>query len=130
MGSHRDATRQRQLTYKPSAERNGNELTPDGGCLCGGIRYEITQAPITVYTCHCTDCQHITGSAFAIGVMVLDEALRLSGKVPRIIESIADCGRVKGRCVCPRLRHECLRATAARNTGAGNGPVYFGRHTR
>jgi len=72
-----------------------------GGCLCGGIRYEVTQPPIMVYTCHCTDCQHITGSAFAIGVMVLDEALRLSGKVPRIIESIADSGRVKGRCVCP-----------------------------
>ena len=71
-----------------------------GGCLCGGIRYEITQPPIIVYTCHCTDCQHITGSAFAIGVMVLDEALRLSG-MPRIIESMADSGRIKGRCVCP-----------------------------
>jgi hypothetical protein len=56
---------------------------------------------MTVYTCHCTDCQHITGNACAIGVRVLDEALRLSGKLPRIIESIADSGRVKGRCVCP-----------------------------
>ena len=72
-----------------------------GGCLCRSIRYVITQPPIIVYTYHCTDCQHITGSAFAIGVMVLDEVLRLSGKVPRIIESIADSGRVKGRCVCP-----------------------------
>ena len=71
-----------------------------GGCPCGGIRYEVTQPPILVYTCHCTDCQHITGSAFAIGVLVLEEALRLTGKVPRIIESIADSGRPKRRCVC------------------------------
>ena len=77
------------------------KLPLTGGCLCGGIRYEITRPPILVYTCHCTDCQHITGSAFAIGVLVLDETFRLSGKVPRIIESVADSGRVKGRCVCP-----------------------------
>jgi hypothetical protein len=72
-----------------------------GGCLCRGVRYEITRPPILVYTCHCTDCQHITGSAFAIGVLALNEAVRLSGKAPRVIESIADSGRVKGRCVCP-----------------------------
>jgi hypothetical protein len=72
-----------------------------GGCLCGAIRYKITRPPILVYTCHCTDCQHLTGSAFAIGISVLDEAVHLSGKAPRIIESIADSGRVKGRCVCP-----------------------------
>jgi hypothetical protein len=45
-------------------------LALTGGCLCGGIRYEIAQPPILVYTCHCTDCQHITGSAFSIGVMI------------------------------------------------------------
>jgi hypothetical protein len=72
-----------------------------GGCLCRGIRYEVARQPILVYTCHCTDCQHITGSAFAIGVLVLDEVVRLSGKAPRLIESIADSGRVKVRCVCP-----------------------------
>lgn len=77
------------------------KLPLTGGCLCQSIRYEITRPPILVYTCHCTDCQHITGSAFAIGVIVLDEAVRLSGKTPRVIESIADSGRVKGRCVCP-----------------------------
>jgi hypothetical protein len=72
-----------------------------GGCLCGAIRYEITQSPLLVYTCHCTDCQHLTGSAFAIGVLVLNDAVRFWGKVPRIIESVADSGRLKGRCVCP-----------------------------
>jgi len=30
-----------------------------GGCLCGKIRYEISDAPRLVYTCLCTECQHL-----------------------------------------------------------------------
>jgi hypothetical protein len=45
-----------------------------------------------VYTCHCMDCQHITSSAFSVGVVMLEEAVQLSGKTPRMIESIADSG--------------------------------------
>jgi hypothetical protein len=40
------------------------ELPQTGGCQCGALHYEITQAPIMVYTCHCTDCQRMTSSAF------------------------------------------------------------------
>jgi hypothetical protein len=72
-----------------------------GGCLCRAIRVDITRAPIMVYTCHCMDCQHITSSAFSVGVVMLDEAVQLSGKTPRMIESIADSGRTKRRYVCP-----------------------------
>ena len=31
-----------------------------GGFQCGVLRYEISQAPSLVYTCHCTDCQRHT----------------------------------------------------------------------
>jgi len=27
------------------------ELPQTGGCICGAVRYEITQAPVSVYTC-------------------------------------------------------------------------------
>jgi hypothetical protein len=37
-----------------------------GGCQCGTIRYEIREAPHLVYTCHCTECQRLTGSAFSM----------------------------------------------------------------
>jgi hypothetical protein len=30
------------------------KLPQTGGCLCGKIRYEITEEPHLVYTCHCT----------------------------------------------------------------------------
>ena len=72
-----------------------------GGCLCGKIRYEISEAPRLAYTRHCTDCQHLTSSAFSMAIVVADEAFRLAGITPRAIESIADSGRVKTRLVCP-----------------------------
>jgi hypothetical protein len=41
------------------------KLPQTGGCQCGAVCYEITQAPIMIYTCHCTDCQRMTSSAFS-----------------------------------------------------------------
>jgi hypothetical protein len=43
------------------------KLPQAGGCHCGKIRYEVTEAPQLVYTCHCTDCQRIHGHRFLIG---------------------------------------------------------------
>jgi hypothetical protein len=70
-----------------------------GGCLCGKIRYEISDAPRLVYTCHCTECQHLTSSAFSIALAIA--GFRLTGDEPQPLESIADSGRVKIRWVCP-----------------------------
>jgi len=60
-------------------------LPQTGGCQCGKLRYEISEAPLLVLTCHCTDCQAMTSSAFSMGV------------IPRI----ADSGRALNRWVCP-----------------------------
>lgn len=43
-------------------------LPQAGGCPCEKIRSKITEQPGLVYACHCTDCQHITSSAFSLGV--------------------------------------------------------------
>src|SRR3954469_22671984 len=43
------------------------KLPQTGGCHCGKIRYEVVEEPRLVYTCHCTDCQRITSSAFPSG---------------------------------------------------------------
>jgi hypothetical protein len=34
-----------------------------GGCLCGGVRYEITEPLVSASYCHCTRCQRRTGTA-------------------------------------------------------------------
>ena len=53
------------------------ELPRTGGCQCGGVRYEITQAPVMVYTCHCTDCQVLTGSVFPVTIPTVAGTFRL-----------------------------------------------------
>jgi hypothetical protein len=39
------------------------DLPLTGGCLCGGVRYEVTAPPASVGYCHCTRCQRRTGTA-------------------------------------------------------------------
>ncbi len=72
-----------------------------GGCHCGAVRYEISAAPIQTYTCHCTDCQRITGTAFSLAIIVPERAFRLVKGEPRPVERIADSGRVNVRLLCP-----------------------------
>ena len=76
-------------------------LPLNGGCLCGHMRYQVSELPRLVYTCHCTDCQHITGSAFSMAFVVGRDGFRVDGAMPRELASIADSGRVKVRCLCP-----------------------------
>ena len=54
-------------------------MTPPfgGGCVCGAVRYEVAEAPLTLYACHCTDCQRHTGSSFALSMIVRRTAFRV-----------------------------------------------------
>ena len=40
----------------------------EGGCICGAVRFRVTNAPFRTSVCHCRFCQRRTGSAFGIGV--------------------------------------------------------------
>ncbi|MDP6706551.1 MAG: GFA family protein [Alphaproteobacteria bacterium] len=35
----------------------------EGGCLCGGVRYRASGAPLWVAHCHCQSCRRATGTA-------------------------------------------------------------------
>jgi len=43
-----------------------------GGCQCGQIRYEIRAEPLTLYACHCKECQT---SAFGMSMPVPRDAV-------------------------------------------------------
>ena len=77
------------------------KLPQTGGCQCGKVRYEVTEAPLNVYTCHCLDCQRLTSSAFSLGVVVPETGFRLTGIEPRSLQRMADSGRTNVRLVCP-----------------------------
>jgi hypothetical protein len=49
-----------------------------GGCLCGGVRYEITEPLATASYCHCTRCQRRTGTAASANATVPRGALRVT----------------------------------------------------
>ncbi|HMA14685.1 MAG: GFA family protein, partial [Bacteroidota bacterium] len=50
----------------------------EGGCLCGALRYRIIPgAELCVYCCHCRDCQRLSSSAYAVCMVLPDEAFTL-----------------------------------------------------
>jgi hypothetical protein len=52
----------------------GSMLT--GGCLCGGVRFEITAPPIAMTYCHCTRCQRRSGTAASAQIRIEPGAIR------------------------------------------------------
>ena len=53
------------------------ELPLTGGCLCGGVRCEVVEAPESASYCHCTRCQRRTGAAASAQTRVRPGALRI-----------------------------------------------------
>ena len=77
------------------------KLPQTGGCQCGAIRYQITQGPQMVYSCHCSDCQAMTSSAFSMALVLPVESFRLVTGEPKAVQRTADSGRVTIWWVCP-----------------------------
>lgn len=51
--------------------------TITGGCLCGGVRYQVTQPFVSAGYCHCTRCQRRTGSAAAASARIVPGSVRV-----------------------------------------------------
>jgi hypothetical protein len=54
------------------------DLPLTGGCLCGGVRYEVGATPVSASYCHCTRCQRRTGSAAAVSALIVPGSLRVT----------------------------------------------------
>lgn len=54
-----------------------------GGCQCGSVRYAIGAEPLSLYACHCTECQKQSGSAFALSMVVARTAVTVVEGAPR-----------------------------------------------
>jgi hypothetical protein len=71
----------------------GNPVLPlEGGCHCGAVRYRVSAAPMTVYNCHCKNCQKITGSAFVVSAMIPAAGFAIVQGTPARFEWKADSG--------------------------------------
>jgi len=91
-----------------------NKLT--GGCLCGGVRYEITGEPFSVSHCHCATCRRSGSSAFVTWVGVAADAGRITQGELKVFASSED-GR---RGFCPTCGAQISFAFAS-----DPGRIYF-----
>ena len=53
------------------------DLPLTGGCLCGGVRYEVTEPLASAGYCHCTRCQRRTGTAASAQARIVPGSLRI-----------------------------------------------------
>jgi hypothetical protein len=53
------------------------EAVLTGGCLCGGVRFELTARPTSAGYCHCTRCQRRTGGGSSAQARVDGRAFEL-----------------------------------------------------
>jgi len=71
-----------------------------GGCACGAVRYEVTQAPYHRTLCHCTICRRSSGAPcvawFSVhldGLRIVKGAARTYRSSPGAVRSFCDaCG--------------------------------------
>jgi len=71
-----------------------------GRCLCGAVRYRITDAPLVTYACHCTDCQKRSGSAFGLSMWVRRASIELTQGEATMHVSATEDGRPRHTRIC------------------------------
>jgi hypothetical protein len=55
------------------------EPSTTGRCLCGAVRFELTEPAQAAGYCHCTRCQRRTGTAASASASIDGRSLRLVG---------------------------------------------------
>lgn len=72
-----------------------------GGCLCGKIRYSISQVVQNIIACNCTHCQKASGSGMSHNTVVPTSAFTLMSGQPKVFADTADSGNKLFRAFCP-----------------------------
>ncbi|RVU39776.1 GFA family protein [Hwanghaeella grinnelliae] len=82
----------------PIAESNS---TLKGQCACGALRYELTQPPMFTHCCHCTQCQKLTGSAFALNTIIENDCIEILSGTVAVTPGPSESGRPHDIYRCP-----------------------------
>ena len=70
-----------------------------GRCLCGAVRWESAEPPITTRVCWCRDCQYLGAGGGTVGACFRTEAFRVIGKASDFA-SVAESGNRMHRRFC------------------------------
>lgn len=74
------------------------EFQITGGCGCGAVRYEVTEPFISATYCHCTRCQHRTGTAASASGAAAPGSFRIVQREDRLRAWKPDGGWEKWFC--------------------------------
>lgn len=69
--------------------------TLQGGCLCGKVRFTVSQPPLRTFACHCTFCQRVTGSAFYAESIFQRDAIQFNDGELRQYAHVSDGSQKK-----------------------------------
>lgn len=73
--------------------------TISGNCLCGAVTYSLSEPPLHVAQCHCTDCQKYSGTGHATNAAFAAQAFTVTGPLTTYT-SRADSGKEISRSFC------------------------------
>ena len=71
-----------------------------GGCLCGAIRYSVSQPLNKIIACHCTHCQKVSGAGASHNTFVPTSAVAFTAGKPKLFVDTAQSGNLVNRYFC------------------------------
>ncbi len=80
------------------------DVSFEGGCTCGVVRYRMTSEPLFVHCCHCRWCQRETGASFALNAMIEADRVVLLRGTPEVIDTPTNSGKGQKFARCPGCR--------------------------
>ena len=97
------------------------QISRDGGCQCGYVRYRLEGEPLGLAVCHCTECQKQSGSAFGMSLAIPRAGFRLLSGELKTFSVRCDSGRIKECVFCPecgtRIHHRVHDAVLSLKPG-------------
>jgi hypothetical protein len=76
----------------------------EGRCACGDVRYRLTSAPLIVHACHCSECQRLSGGAFAINAVIEADRVEILAGDPVAVPVAGTSGNPQPIYRCPRCQ--------------------------
>lgn len=73
-------------------------MTHQGGCHCGGVRYEVSGDPQHVALCHCSDCRKSSGAPMVAWAAFTENQFKLVEGQPVTFNSSGSAKRY----FCPK----------------------------